>query len=362
MDFNALTLEELRQRQSIKWQLHDPDVLPMWVAELDVPLAPCVEEVLHAAVTRGDTGYASPERLGAAFSGFAARHWGWEPKPHWTFPISDVMTGVAEALKVLTDPGDRVVICPPVYHPFFSVPPTCGRPVVPVPLLDGGLDLAGIDVALGAGARAVLLSSPHNPTGRVWTPDELDQLDLVVRRHDAVVLADEVHAPMTLPGATFTPYLAKPRKAVALVSASKAFNLAGLKAALVVAGDRETLEAMRRVPVEVSYKMGHHGALAGIAALTHGDAWLAALNAHLDRQRTRLRDGLPSGIAMTWPEAGYLAWLRFEDAMPAERLLREQRLALVEGADFGLDHHARLNYGTTSAVLDLALQKLAGRS
>ena len=119
----------------------------------------------------------------------------------------------------------------------------------------------------------------------MWTPDELDQLDQVVRRHDAVVLADEVHAPLTLPGATFTPYLAKPRRAVALVSASKAFNLAGLKAALVVAGDDQVLEALGRMPVELGYKAGHLGALAGIAAFDHGDSWLAELVQHLDRMR-----------------------------------------------------------------------------
>ena len=355
-----LSLEQLRQRQSIKWQLYPPDVLPLWVAELDVPLAPCVTQVLQQAVDRGDTGYAAPFRLGEAFAGFARRQWDWVVDPSWCFPVGDVMAGVIEVLKVLTDPGDRVVICPPVYHPFFEVPPSVGRPVELVPLVDGGLDLPGIDVALGAGARAVLLSSPHNPTGRVWSPEELDQLDQVVRRHDAVVLADEVHAPLTLPGARFTPYALRPRRAVVLTSASKAFNLAGLKCALLVAGDDQILANLQQIPVEVAYKVGHLGALANLAAFTDGDDWLADLIGHLDLMRALLVDGLPAGIGLTVPQASYLAWLSFPDELPAARLLEQQRIALSEGTDFGLSHHARLNFGTTPEVLGLALQRLEG--
>jgi cystathionine beta-lyase len=319
-----------------------------------------VSDVLRQAVDLGDTGYAAPFALGKAFAAFARRHWDWDVDPQWCFPVADVMAGVVEALKVLTDPGDRVVICPPVYHPFFEVPPSAGRPVELVPLIDGALDLPGIDVALGAGARAVLLSSPHNPTGRVWSTEELDQLDTVVRRHDAVVLADEVHAPLTLPGATFTPYALRPRRAVVLTSASKAFNLAGLKCALLVAGDEAILTRLRQIPAEVAYKVGHLGALANTAALRDGDDWLADLLQHLDRMRSLVAEGLPDGIGLTFPQASYLAWLSFPDELPAARLLAEQRLALSEGADFGQTHHARLNFGTTAEVLGIALEKLKG--
>jgi cystathionine beta-lyase len=356
---DELPLDLLRARRSIKWRLYPPDVLPLWVAELDVPLASCVTEVLQDAVARGDTGYTAPFELGAAFAGFAHRHWDWAVDPTWCFPVGDVKAGVAAALSVLTDPGDRVVVCPPVYHPFFEVPPSTGRPVQPVPLVDGALDLPGIDLALGAGAKAVLLCSPHNPTGRVWTSDELDALDQVVRRHEAVVVADEVHAPLTLPGATFTPYTRHPRRAVVVTSGSKAFNLAGLKCALLVAGDEATLAALRRLPLELGMKAGHLGALANTAALTHGDAWLADLIGHLDRMRRLLVEGLPEGIGLTVPQASYLAWLSFPDELPAERLLREQRLALSEGRDFGQSHHARLNFGTTTEVLTLALRRLS---
>lgn len=359
MDLDALTLDQLRQRQSVKWRFYGPDVLPLWVAELDVPLAPCVTEVLERAVRLGDTGYAEPSGLAPAFAGFAERHWGWQVDPLACLPVADVMTGVAEALRVLTEPGDGVVVCPPVYAPFLRVPLEAGRTVVEVPLADDGLDLAGIDRALGAGARAVLLCSPHNPTGRVWTPAELDALDDVVREHDAVVLADEIHAPLTLPGAQFSPYLVRERNAVAVVSASKAFNLAGLKAALVVAGSGAVRDRLARVPEDVRYRVGHLGALTATAALTDGDAWLAALVAHLDRQRAFLGEQLPAGVTWNPPQASYLAWLRFGGEAPAARAL-ERGVALVEGTDFGAPGagFARLNFGTTSAVLTAALERL----
>ena len=369
IDFDAPVLADLRRRRSAKWQLHDADVLPLWVAELDVPLAEPVAAALHDAVERGDTGYAAPAALAGSFARFAERRWSWQVERDWCWPVPDVMTGVGEVLKVLTAPGQGVVICPPVYHPFFEVPAAVGRSVVQVPLTTGGdLDLDGIDRALGAGARAVLLCSPHNPTGRVWTEQELDDLDAVVRPHAAVVVSDEVHAPLTLPPATFTPYLRRrERRAVALVSASKAFNLAGLKAALAVAGDEETQSALRAIPPDVAWHVGHFGVIAGIAAFDRGDDWLDGLLRHLDRNRVLvgelLADHLP-GVGYTAPQASFLAWLDCGaiGQRPAAWFLERARVALSEGADFGAQGagFARLNFGTTAAVLTEAVQRLAG--
>lgn len=367
MDFEALTLAELRQRTSAKWAMHAPDVLPLWVAEMDVPLAPCVADALHEAVDRGDTGYAagvtsdlSPGPYALAFQGFARRQWGWSPSLDASRLVPDVMTGVAEVLKVLTQPGDGVVICPPVYLPFFHVPPSVDRPVVEVPLVDGGLDLAGIDAALRDGARAVLLASPHNPTGRVWTADELDALDEVVRRHDAVVLADEIHAALVLEG-TFTPYLTKEREAVCLTSASKAFNLPGLKAALALAGSPRIAQRLWDIPMELSFHAGHLGVVAGVAAFEGGDDWLEELRGHLLRQRSLLGELLPAGVTWQPPQASYLAWLDFGRDAPGAHLLEHARVALSEGTDFGAQGagFARLNFGTTTEVLTEAVRRIA---
>ncbi|HVM26947.1 MAG TPA: aminotransferase class I/II-fold pyridoxal phosphate-dependent enzyme [Mycobacteriales bacterium] len=366
-DFDDVALEDLRLRRSAKWSRYPPDVLPMWVAELDVSLADVVTGELTDAVTTGDTGYAWPERLAPAFAGFAARQWGWQVEPPRCWAVADVMVGVGEALRMLTSPGDPVVVCPPVYTPFFHVPAEHGRPVVQVPLVDGGLDLAGIDAALAAGARAVLLCSPHNPTGRVWAPAELAALDEVARRHAVIVVSDEIHAPLTLPGATFTPYLAEgPRHAVAVVSASKAFNLAGLKAALLVAGSDDVADRLRRLPEEVAFRCGHLGVLASVAAWRHGDDWLADLRAHLDRNRQLLGELLAAqlpGVGYAPPQASYLAWLDFRAVgleAPAAHLLEHGRVALVEGTDFGAPGagFARLNLGTTRAVLEDGVRRM----
>lgn len=371
-DFDAITLDALRRRRSVKWRMYDDDVLPLWVAELDVPLAAPVQDVLREAVELSDTGYATAEPLARAFAGFAGRHWEWNVDPARCFVVGDVMAGVGEVLKALTSPGDGILICPPVYAPFFRVVPEHGRVVVEVPLVgagggDGhGLDLPGIDAALGAGARAVLLSSPHNPTGRVWSPEELAALDEVVRRHDALVISDEIHAPLTLPGATFTPYLgAGDRAAVAVVSASKAYNLAGLKAALVVAGSAAVQGGLATMSPDLPYRAGHLGVLASTAAYDDGDSWLGALLDHLDRNRRLLGELLAAQLPQvrwTPPQASYLAWLdcRALAECPAEVALARGRVALVEGTDFGAPGagHARLNFGTTQAVLREGVRRL----
>jgi len=367
-DFDALSLEQLQRRRSIKWRHHPADVLPAWVAELDVPLADPVRDVLLQAVQDGDTGYADPEDLAKAFGGFAARRWGWAVDPERCWPVPDVIAGIEQALIALTSPGDGVVICPPVYTPFFSVLPHSGRTAVLVPLTaSGALDLPGIDRALAGGARAVLLSSPHNPTGRVWTAAELDALDEVVRPHGAVVLSDEIHAPLTLPGTVFTPYLgAGERSAVAVVSASKAFNLAGLKAALVVAGDEQVQARLDALPAPVAFRPGHLGVLAGTAAYEEGDAWLAALVAHLDRNRALLADLLREHLPqITWepPQASYLAWLdcRRIGPAPAQLFLDSGRVALAEGTDYGEQGagFARLNIGTTGPLVQEAVRRMS---
>ena len=235
-------LDVLRRRRSAKWQVFPDDVLPLPVAEHDFDLAPPVADALRAAVDRSDTGYAvAAPVLGEALAGFAARRWSWEVDPAAVSPVADVGVGAVELLRVLTRPGDRVLISPPVYPPFFTWVPEAGRQLVEVPLArtDAGyrLDLAALERAFAQHPAAYVLCSPHNPVGRVHSPDELAALVELARRYDVVLVSDEIHAPLVLPGATFTPLLTVPGAAdvaVSLVSASKAFNLAGLKCAAAV--------------------------------------------------------------------------------------------------------------------------------
>jgi cysteine-S-conjugate beta-lyase len=358
-------IETLRRRRSSKWVTYPPDVLPAFVAELDVDLAPAVREALVEAVELGDVGYTERAGLFEAFAAFGERRLGFTPDPARMRLVPDVMAGIVEALRVLTEPGDGVVINPPVYGPFFDGIPESGRRIVEVPLAGRELDLEALDAAFAAGARAFLISSPHNPTGRVFDRAELEQLAALAAKHDVVVLADEIHAPLTLPGAVHTSFAALgDSRSVVLTSASKAFNLPGLKCAIALAGSDAVHRELDRLPAEVRYRAGMLGVVASQAALEHGDDWLAALDANRRRVAALLEEHLP-GVVHRPPEASFLAWLDCRPLGlgddPAAVFLERGRVALETGLRFGAQGagFARLNVGTTPDLVEEAVRRLA---
>lgn len=370
-------LEVLRSRRSAKWRSFPPDVLPLPVAEMDFALAPAVQEALRAAVERSDTGYAwSVPDLGEALSGFAARRWSWELDPAAVSPMPDVGVGVVELLRALTRPGERVVISPPVYPPFFSWVPEAGRELVEAPLRHGPdgwrLDLEALETAFAAGAAVYVLCNPHNPVGRVHEPDELRALVELATRHGVTVVSDEIHAPLVLPGATFTPLLTLPgaaEVAVAVLSASKGWNLAGLKCAAVVTASDRMATAVAAIPPDYRWRVGHFGVLASVAALTDGEAWLDRLLVSLDRRRAQLAallaERLPQ-VAWQPPEATYLAWLDCsalgDGDAPQQQFLTKGLVGLEPGLRFGREGsgHVRLNFATSVEILDEAVARMAG--
>jgi len=361
-------LETLRRRRSSKWVEHPADVLPAFVAEMDVALAPPVRDALVEAIELGDLGYAEPGRVFESFAAFAARRLGWAPDPARMRLVPDVMAGIVEVLRVLTAPGDGVVITPPVYPPFFEGIPEAGRRVVEVPLADGELDLDALDAAFAAGARALLLCNPDNPTGRVLERARLEDVAALAARHDVLVLADEIHAPLTLPGAVHTPFAALgDSRSVVLASASKAFNFAGLKCAIAVAGSDAVAHELDGLPEELRYRAGLLGVIASQAAFENGDAWLDDLLAALDANRRRLAallvEHLPA-IAHRPPEASYLAWLDCRALGlgddPAVRFLADGRVALSRGLDYGAAGagFVRLNFGTSPELVREAVRRM----
>lgn len=367
--FDDLSLDELRARRSVKWRRYPDDVLPAWVAELDFPLADPVHRALLDAVARDDTGYAYADGLAAAFAGFAVARWRWEVDPLRTLLVADIMSGVGELLRTLTAPGDGIVVNPPVYPPFFRMVDEVGRELVEVPLgADWRLDLDALEAAFAAGARCYLLCSPHNPTGTVHSRDELAAVAELAERHDVLVISDEVHAPMTLPGAAHVPYLdVGPENGLALVSASKAWNVPGLKCALAIAASERMTEALRRLPEHVPFHAGHFGVLANIAAFADGGEWLDGLVAHLDAQRDRAAELLAAqlpDVRHVRPEAGYLVWLDCRELDlgddPSEVFLERGRVALSPGLPFGPQGKgfARLNVGTSGALLAEAVSRM----
>lgn len=372
----ALPIDQLRQRSSTKWRTHDADVLPLFVAETDFPLAPAISAVLARAVELGDTGYTPPQPgIREAYTAFAQRRFGWTVDPDRIRTTCDVMMGVVEVLRQVIKPGDRVITNPPVYPPFDMCIVEAGGVVDRVPLIDNGtgweLDLAGIEASFAAGARSILLCNPHNPTGTVHSRESLAALAEIAERFGATVVSDEIHSPSTQPGVTFTPFIsasdAAARVGYVITSASKAFNLAGLKCALIITASDGPTQIVADLPPEVEWRTGLFGALAAVAAFApESDEWLDSLLAALDENRRLLvellEEHLP-GARYRMPDAGFLAWVDLSALGwgddPAERILTEAKVAFNQGPNFGPEGngHVRINFGCSPEVLREAVER-----
>ncbi len=366
-----LTDEEARAALPQKWGSVEPGVIPAYIAEMDFAPAPVVCDAVVDAVRRGVTGY-PPQGdggVGAAFASFAERHWGWAPPDDATVVTGDVLGGIRLVLDVLCPPGP-VAVPMPCYPPFRDLVAVAGRDLVPVltdPDADvATMDLDGLESAFAGGARTLLLCSPHNPLGRAWSRQELEDVRDVAARYDVRVVADEIHAPLVLPGATFTPYLAVDPGAVVVTAPSKAFNTPGLHCGLVVAPDPRDLERLRSAPLPMNHSYSPLGMLAAVAAYTNGDDWVAALVQRLDEQRTLLATLLAERLPLARMrplEATYLPWLDLRaygiDDLEAPALAHGLKLAPGQSFQPGLPGHTRLNLATSPARLTAMVERLA---
>ncbi|MEW2623789.1 aminotransferase class I/II-fold pyridoxal phosphate-dependent enzyme [Streptomyces sp. NPDC048106] len=372
----ALGIERLRRRTSMKWRTYPEDVLPLWVAEMDVPLAPPVVSALTDALALGDTGYPVGTAYAESLAGFAARRWHWEGiAVERTAIVPDVMRGVVEMLGLVTGPGDPVIVNPPVYPPYFAFVTHMDRRVVEAPLgADLRLDPAALEEAFrrataGGGRAAYLLCSPHNPTGTVHTAAELTAVAELAEHHGVRVVVDEIHAPLTAPDVPFVPYLSVPAAArgLSLTSASKGWNLAGLKAALALAGP-EAAADLARLPEVAGDGASHLAVIAHTAALREATGWLDALLAGIQANR-RLLDALLAEhlpeVRVHPAEGTYLAWLDCRALGlgddPAQVFLDRGRVALSAGLPFGTGGagHVRLNLATSPEILTEGVRRMA---
>jgi cystathionine beta-lyase len=375
----AEPIDALRTRTSAKWRTYPEDVLPLPVAEMDYPLAEPVAAALHAAIHRSDTGYiAGSLRVAEAFQGFASTRLGWEVDPERVTCTADVSMGIVEVLRRVTTPGEGVIITPPIYPPFFDLVTEASCAIVEVPMRGGidegwSLDLDGIDAAFAAGARAMVLCNPHNPIGLVPDAASLAALAEIAAQHDATIVADEVHGPLSQPETLYTPFLTVSDTAreygITVTSASKSFNIPGLKSALIVTASERGDRVRQSLPYEVEWRMGQFGAIASIAAFREGGPWLDGVLASLDDNRRLLaeliEDELP-GVRYRMPDATYLAWLDLSALGwgddPAAYALEHAKVALGIGHTFGASvgrGHARLNFACTPEVLSEAITRLA---
>lgn len=362
-------LADLRRRHSEKWTAYPDHVLPLFVAESDVLLAEPIRERLAAAIADGDTGYASElGELRAAVADFYTE-FGVRASDGDVTPVVDVGVGIRAILRAFLPAGSRVIHHTPVYMPFPTWIRRAGHTPEAHPFADdGSIDLAAIDAALGAGARAMLLCHPHNPSGRIHPPEELAELATIAAKHHALVISDEIWAPLALHGRDFRSFLAASNTACkvgfAVSSASKTWNLAGLKSAFVVTGNRQQFS----LPPFLAGSTGHLGALAHRVALAEGGPWRAqlvsALSANADLLNALLAEHLPKA-QWTIPEATYLGWLDLRGYPglgdnPAAVFLEHADVALSPGVAFGPGGagHARINFACNPTLLREAVAKL----
>jgi len=368
----------LRTRTSSKWATYPSDVLPMFVAEMDFPVAPEIAARLVDMIARSDLGYdGGASGVGEAFAGYAHDSWGWDLEPRDVATTTNVVVALTELVRAAIEPGDGVVINSPVYPPFFTLIREAGGKVVDVPLQETSptrweLDLDGIEAAFRDGARAYVLCHPHNPLGLVHSREQLARVAELAAQYGVLVLSDEIHGPLTHSDADFTPYLAVSEAArehgIAVTSASKSFNLPALGCAFWVPGGPAARARIARLPESVTHRTGHFGAQAAAVAFARSRDWLAAAVTAIEANRRRLgeliAELLPDAIYHE-PRASYLGWIDFRPLGwgddPSRRILDEARVALTPGRAFGEIGRgfARLNFGCSPEVLEEGIRRIA---
>lgn len=369
-------IEHLRSLSGIKWSRFGPDVVPAWVADMDIRPPNCVADTIADLVERRDFGYnlQAVEQLPDAFVRWQHEHHGWSPDPGLVRRFCDILHGLDTILWYCTEPGDGVVLLTPIYPPFLRALESAGRRLVDVPLDPDRwrLDPERLRAAVDDRTRVILLCNPHNPTGRVFDCDELRAIAEIAIERDLLVISDEVWADLVFPGATHVPLATVgdeiAAQTVTLSSASKAFNLAGLRCAVAHVGHAGVAETLDALPAHLLGAVSTPGAEAAIAAWKSGSGWLQSVRGHLldrrDQLTARLSAGLP-GVGFVVPEATYLAWLDLRPFGlgddPSERLRDEAGVALSAGADFGIHGcgFARLNFATSAAIVDELVDRLA---
>jgi cystathionine beta-lyase len=379
--FDDLDLAWLQAKPGAKWHRHGPGRLAAWVADMDFPAPPPVADALRSFVDAGDLGYPDwleGTPLRALFAQRMGRRFGWSAPPEAVRELSDVVQGVQIALHLATPPGSSIALHTPAYPPFFRTSATMNRPILPIPAVRTGHGWAydherfARDLAAANGAcRTLLLCNPQNPTGHVFSREELAELAGLAEEHDLLIISDEIHADLVyepgrhIPVASLGPDVAA--RTLTLTSATKAFNVAGVRCAVAHVGPPALRETWDAQPDHLFGIVSRLGVEATRAAWEDGDDWLASVVPVLDRNRHRLADLLATrlpAVDYVVPEATYLAWLDFRPLGLRERpetVLRDGGVVLYPGPDFGPDGvgFARCNFATSAAVLEAVVDRMA---
>ena len=377
----ALALQELRKRKSVKWRQFPADVLPLPIAEMDFPIAEPIKIALLDMIKRSDTGYLGPfPEMFEAFAQFADDRWNWKVDVAHMRIATDVGVGTVEVIRTLIAPGDKVMLNSPVYDNMWRWVAEARATLVDVPLAmkgtygdnsDFSLDLNAIEREYKAGVKVHILCHPHNPVGVIFTKESLAALATLAKKYGVHIISDEIHGPLIYDYSKFTPFLAVNQDAadvgITVTSASKGFNLAGLKCAVMITGSDSIKEKINSMPISVASRASLFGAVAATAAFRESVSWLDGVIISLDENRKLIRNLIDSKIpAINYrvPDFGYLAWLDLSALNlgddPAKTLLERGKVAFNGGHMYGPRHSqcVRLNFGTSPEIISEAFDRI----
>lgn len=374
---DTLDIEALRTRTGAKWNYYPADVLPLWVAEMDFPLAEPIKQAIRDRLDKDDLGYGTSSGIPGLREAVAERvasRYGYRVEPEQVVGIDSTVHSMRVAVETLTQPGDEILINTPLYPPFKMVIEGAGRVAVEVEMVDAGdgyrYDMAALEAAVTPRTAMLMLCSPHNPLGRVFDERELRAVADFVVRHDLVLVSDELHADLTYGGgqraiAGLGREVAE--RTVTLYGPTKAFNLPGLQVSFIIAGSDELKERLGFGPGKHFGGPNVLAQEAALAAFTQCDEWLASVLDYLKRNRDLLADFVAAelpGVSMHLPQATYLGWLDFRGAglgdEPAKHLLEHAKVGLNEGSTFGRGGagFVRLNFATSADILQQGLDRI----
>jgi cystathionine beta-lyase len=374
-----LSIEALRKRRGTKWHRYPDDVLGAWVADMDFTVAEPVEAAIRRVVDAGDYGYGArlgEESLAAAFQFRMDSHFGWTPETDQVQAVSDLIQALFAAIHAFSEPGDGIILQSPIYPPFLAAIDQTGRRLDDNPLIDAGsgfaLDLDGLQSRIDDRTRILLVCNPHNPTGRVFTLEELTALGELAVERDLVVICDEIHADLVYPGRSFVPFATLPReivdRTITITSATKGFNIPGLKCGVMYFGSADLKRRFHQViPERLLGQVNVLGVDATVAAWREGQPWLDQVMMRLVANRQRVAEFVDEELPEVRhysPEGTFLAWMdcRELELQPSayKFFLDRAKVGLNDGADFGTNGETcvRLNFGTSAAILDRILERM----
>ena len=354
------------------------DLLPLWVADMDFETPDFIIEALHRRLDHAVLGY--PVQYDAywlSVINWIADHHGWQVEREWLQYIPGIVKGIAMAINAFTQKGDKIIIQPPVYHPFRIVPTNSGREVVDNPLRRIGdryeMDFEHLESIIDDRCKMIILANPHNPIGITWDSQILKRLAQIATRHNLIVISDEIHCDMALYGNRHIPFASVSEEAancsITFGAPSKTFNIAGIVSSYTVVPNPELREKFFSWLEAGEMNAATIFAMTATeAAFTQGEQWrrqmLAHIEGNIDYVDAFLKEHLPQ-VRLIKPQASFLVWLDFsalglEHSALIEMLQNDAHLAMNDGAMFGIggEQHTRLNVGTQRAVLEQAMRQL----